>query len=524
MRKPDFQTLPEVSRWQAHTRGEAIAFVFEERELTFHQLEIHSNQVAHGLLREAIQPQSRVALLSKDSDASYEILLGCAKAKAVLLGINWRLAAQEVSYILQDGEAEVLFVGEEFVPVIEQIRHELTNVRKIITVSGKHSEWTPYLHWRLAQNETAPALTYDADEVVVQMYTSGTTGHPKGVQLAHRSFFRLMQGMRAQGDAWMSLHSADKLLLSLPTFHIGGLWWAVQGFIAGAQGMILDSFIAWKALQIIEKHRVTKVAMVPAMIQFTLAEPTCQQTDFSSVQGFLYGGSPITPPLLAQAMTTFNCDFFQIYGMTETGNMAVCLRPDDHRVEGNYRMKSAGRPVPGVQVRVIDGAGNPLPPHQTGEICLWSPARMVGYWKNEQATGETMTDGWIRTGDGGYVDEEGYVYVCDRMKDMIIYAGENIFPAEIEAVLSEHEAVAEVAVIGIPDERWGEAVKAFVVLKPYSSVKQRDLIHFLRGKLADFKVPKSISFVESLPRNPSGKLLKRTLRAPYWEGRDRLVN
>ncbi|MES2732028.1 MAG: fatty acid--CoA ligase [Bacteroidota bacterium] len=524
MEEFNFQTLPDVACWQAQNRGDAIAFVFEARTLTFAQLDQYSNQVAHGLLAEGIRPKSRVAIFSKDSEVSYEILFGCAKAKAVLIGINWRLAAQEILYILNNGEAEVLFVGESFFPAVEQIAHELTTVKTIITVGGNNPRWTSYLHWRLAQNETPLNLTYSPEDAVVQMYTSGTTGHPKGVQLPHYSFFRLMQGMREKNDVWMSLNPQDKLLLSLPMFHIGGLWWAVQGLVAGAQGIIIDTFIAWKALELIERYQITKVAMVPAMIQFVLAEPSCQQTDFSSVQGFLYGGSPIAPALMHKAMETFDCDFFQIYGMTETGNMAVCLRPEDHRFDESKPMKSAGKPLPGVEARIISPEGQVLAANQTGEICLKSPSHMLGYWKNEKATQETLMDGWVHTGDAGYIDEEGYVYVCDRMKDMIIYAGENIFPAEIEALLSEHEAVAEVAVIGVPDERWGEAVKAFVVVRPGHVLTQRELINFIRGRIADFKLPKSVSFVDSLPRNPSGKLLKRTLRAPYWEGQDRLVN
>ena len=266
------------------------------------------------------------------------------------------------------------------------------------------------------------------------------------------------------------------------------------------------------------------MALVPAMIQFCLTEPSCKTSDLSSLQYILYGGSPITPTLLKQALEVFKCHFFQIYGMTETGNCAVTLRPADHDVTGLKRKDAAGKPFPGVEVKIVDQQGNTLPAGKTGEIYIKSPSVMLGYWKNESATNETLSEGWIRTGDGGYMDDEEYIYVCDRIKDMIICAGENIFPAEIEAALSEHEGVSEVAVIGVPDELWGEAVKAFVVLKPNYTIKQRELINFLRSRIADFKVPKTISFVESLPRNPSGKVLKRVLREPFWQGRERHVN
>jgi len=518
-----FQTLPEVSVWQAQHQSDAVAFSFEDHNLTFKDFDHHANQVAHGLIGIALS-QSRVAILAKDSHFSYEVLMGCAKAKQVLTAINWRLAAQEILYILNDSAAEVLFVGEDFFAIVEQMLPELNSVKKIITLKGEHSSWDGYQHWRNAQLATAPDLSYATDDVVIQMYTSGTTGHPKGVLLAHYSFFKLMQGMAAQGDDWMSLNNKDVLLLSLPIFHIGGLWWAVQGFIAGANNIVVDSFLAWNVLNLIEKCSITRLIMVPAMIQFTLAEPSCKTTDFSSVKTVLYGGSPIAPALMRSAMMTFQCDFFQIYGMTETGNMAVCLRPEDHVSEGNTRMKSAGKALPTVEVRVIDGFGKILPANQTGEICLKSSSNMLGYWKQDKETAAVLNDGWMKTGDVGYIDDDGYVYVSDRIKDMIIYAGENIYPVEVEAALSEHEAVAEVAVIGIPDAKWGETVKAFVVVKPEKSIKKRELIKFVRGYIADFKVPKSVDFVESLPRNPSGKVLKRVLRAPYWEDKERQVS
>lgn len=518
------KTLPEVSAWQAQNQGEATAFVFEEQTINFQKFEENSNQVAQGLLAEGIKPQARIALLGKDSITGYELLFGVAKAGGVLIGLNWRLTAQEILYILNDGETEILFVEEAFFPIVAQIQKDFTTVKKIIALHGNHREWEAFQTWRNTQSTQAPTLEYHEEDAVIQMYTSGTTGHPKGVQLAHYSFFRLMQGMKAQGDHWMDLQVNDTLLLSLPMFHIGGLWWAMQGFIVGARGVILDTFIAWKAVELIEKLQITKVAMVPAMIQFVLAEPSSEKADFSSVQGFLYGGSPIAPTLMRKATEIFRCGFFQIYGMTETGNMAVCLRPGDHDLESETRTKAAGKPLPGVEAKITDTDGNNLPPHQTGEIWLKSPSVMLGYWKREAATQETLVDGWIRTGDAGYMDEQGYIYVSDRMKDMIIYAGENVFPAEIEAVLSAHEAVREVAVIGVPDERWGETVKAITVLKPGFTLKKRELIAFAKGKLADFKLPKSVTFVEELPRNPSGKVLKRVLRAPYWEGKERQVN
>ncbi|HVI45041.1 MAG TPA: long-chain-fatty-acid--CoA ligase [Chitinophaga sp.] len=518
------QTLPDVVFQHARYNGDAVSFIYEAQALTCSELNLYSNRVANGLLGNDCHAQARIAILAKDSEYTYEIFFGSTKAKTVAIPINWRLATQELLFILNDSESVVLFVGEEFIPVIEQISGELERLRKIIIISGSHATWETYTSWRDRQLGTAPELEYGSNDVVVQMYTSGTTGHPKGVQLAHYSFFRLLQGMSAQGDQWMSLNAADNFLLPLPSFHIGGLWWAIQGFIAGGRCIIMDTFVAWKALSLIQEHRISKMVLVPAMMQLMLSEPSFAAADFSSLQGCVYGGSPIAPELMHKVMRAFGCSFYQIYGLTETGNMAVCLRPEDHTQEDSHILKAAGRPFPGVHVKIIDTKGNVLPANTIGEICINSPSNMTGYWKREQATRETLVDGYIHTGDAGYLDEAGYVYVCDRIKDMIICAGENIYPAEIEAALYEHEAIAEAAVIGVPDDQWGEVVKAFVVLHQNSAVKQRELINFLRTRIADYKLPRSIAVVDSLPKTPSGKLLKRILRAPFWEGRERRVN
>lgn len=519
------QTLPEISISQAINRSESIAYFSEiGEEVSFLAFHLLSNQVANGLIGEGIRPGKRVAILAKDGISSFQILFGCAKARAVLVPINWRLSPEEILYILNDAQVEVLFVEDTFLANTQSIASRFSSVKKIIILSDQMLDQMSFVQWRDLQSQTTPEINYHARDVVVQMYTSGTTGQPKGVQLANDSFFRLMQGMRQQGDEWMSINSKDRLLLALPMFHIGGLWWAMQGFIAGSAGVIMETFVAWKALELIDAHQISKLALVPAMIQFVLAEPASKDREFSSVTGLLYGGSPISVDLLRLAQTTFKCDFFQAYGMTETGNIAVSLRPEDHTIENDALLKAAGKPLPGVEAKIIDSNGEQLQPGQSGEICLKSPSNMVGYWNNPLATDATLIDQWVHTGDIGYINEDGYIFVCDRVKDMIIYAGENIFPAEIETALTQHKAVNEAAVIGIPDDRWGEVVKAFVVLHPGEKVKTRELLSFVRLQIADFKVPKSVEFIDSLPRNPSGKVLKRELRMPYWAGRERQVS
>jgi acyl-CoA synthetase (AMP-forming)/AMP-acid ligase II len=377
--------------------------------------------------------------------------------------------------------------------------------------------------WLAAQNPADPKLSLDREDVYAQLYTSGTTGNPKGVRLANRSFFAILASMRAVGDPWIGWTPDDIALHNVPTFHIAGLWWAMTALSNGAGGVIMPEFVPKEVHRLVPKFRVTKACLVPAMIQMTLAEPGVEDVDWDSLGHIVYGGSPIPKVLLKRSLEVFECGLAQIYGLTETGNTAVCLRPEDHAED--ELLMAAGRPYPGVQMKIIDEAGNELGPGQIGEVCLHSPANMVEYWHLPEATAKTLIDGWIHTGDAGYTNERGYLFVCDRIKDMILCAAENIYPAEIESVLTAFPGVLEVAVIGIPDERWGESVHAILVPKPGADpIRKRALLAHCREHLADFKVPTSIEIrTENLPRTPSGKIKKTILRKPYWEGRDRQV-
>ena len=518
------QTLADLSRAQAERLGDRPALIFEERVTSYAELDARASRTAQALLGLGLEPGARVAFLGHDSDVAFEFVLAAAKARAVVLGVNWRLTAPEVEYILRDSGAEVLAVSTAFAGLVAPLVPGLPALRKVVVVGGEHTLGQRHEDWRDRAPQRDPGLPASRDDVVVQMYTSGTTGRPKGVQLAHRSFFAVVENLRAAGDPWIGWSEDDVSLLDIPSFHIGGLWWAMTGLAAGATNVVMDRFVGWKALELLERHRVTKVCMVPAMIQVVLSEPRAKEADFAALGHLVYGGSPIPRTLLERALETFGCGLAQIYGLTETGNTAVCLRPEDHLDRESELLRAAGRPYPGVELRCIDSSGRALPPRAVGEICIRSPANMVGYWRQPEATARTLIDGWIHTGDAGYLDERGYVYVHDRIKDMIIYAGENVYPAEIESVLCAHPAVLEAAVIGVPDERWGELVKALVVRRPGATVTARELLAAARRELADFKVPKSIDFVDSLPRTPSGKLKKAELREPYWKGRERQVN
>lgn len=528
---PEVKTLGDIARFHARQRPQATAFVFQDRVTDYQTYNLNTNKIANGLLAEDIPPQSRVAVMGKNSDWYYELLVGCAKADMVIVGINWRLAPPEVAYILNDAEAPVLFLEREFLPLYESIKGELGHIKKVILLESssqpQDEQYPCFPQWRDAQSEADPDVNVQPGDVAVQMYTSGTTGHPKGVMVPHVAFYAINEQQELSGEPeeeWTTWTDQDVSLNAMPNFHIGGTGWALIGLYAGAKNVVLSEFTPAACLQAIRDYGISKMFIVPAAMQFVLADPSCADTDFSTLKYMVYGASPIPLPLLKRAMEVFQCGFIQLYGMTETIGYGTYLPAEDHDPEGNPRMRSAGKTRPGIQVEIKDKSGEIVAPGIIGEICIKSPSNMIGYWKRPEATASTLIDGWVHTGDAGFKDEDGYVYVQDRIKDMVVSGGENVYPAEVESALFGMDAIADVAVIGVPDDKWGEAVKACVVLKPGQQASEEQIIAFAKEKIAGYKVPKSVDFMDLLPRNPSGKLLKRELRKPYWEGRDRQVN
>jgi len=517
-------TLGDLARFHAAVRPASEALWFEGHSTTYGEFDRRTNQVANGVLADGLGAGSRVAFMDKNSDHFYEVVYGCAKAGAVSVGINWRLAPPEVAYILNDSRAEVLFVGPDFYALAESIRAEVPSLRRIVAMAAGHPAWPEFTAWRDQQTDADPGVAVGTDAVAIQMYTSGTTGHPKGVQLTHRCFFDLWRHEPAPDMAFNEWTEADVNLVAMPSFHIGGVGWGILGLRAGARNIVVREFDPGTTLEMIQTFGISKLFLVPAAIRMVLQHPEARTTDYSSVRFIHYGASPIPLDLLREALEVFQSGFVQLYGMTETTGSATYLPPQDHDPNGTERMRSAGKPFPGIVLKVVDEAGKPLPPRQVGEICIKSPVNMLGYWNLPEATAKTLIDGYVHTGDAGYLDEAGYVYVHDRVKDMIVSGAENIYPAEVESALFGHPAVADVAVFGVPDERWGEAVKAAVVLKPGATATADELIGFARSRIAGYKLPKSIDFIAELPRNPSGKILKRELRKPYWEGMSRNVN
>lgn len=520
------EMLADVLRNQAVNRPDKIAFKFEGKELSFAELNDRSSQTANGLLHLGLKPGERVGYIGKNSDLYFEMLMGTSKAGGVTCPVNWRLAGPEISYILNDARARILFVGPEFVGTIKALKNDLDSIEHIFCMEGSNSTYQNYETWRDGFNSSDPNIERMFDDDALQMYTSGTTGHPKGAVLTNRS----MLGMRRlvkQDDKpeWNKWTPDDKSLVAMPCFHIGGTGWGLTGLYEGATGVIMREFDPYKVLDYIEEHRISKIFMVPAAMKIVVEQPKAKEVDFSPLKYMLYGASPIPLDLLRTCMDVFKCGFVQMYGMTETAGTIVALPPEDHTPEGNNRMRSAGKAVDGVEVKIIDEKGNTLPPGEVGEIVARTVANMRGYWNLQEATNKTIDgEGWLRTGDAGYMDDDGYIFIHDRVKDMIISGGENIYPAEVENAIFGHESISDVAVIGVPDEKWGEAVKAIVVTKDGADISEDDVIAWTRTRIAAFKCPKSVDFIDTLPRNPSGKILRKDLRKTYWADKERAVN
>jgi len=518
------ENLADMVRARAKARGDATAYEFEGRRTSFSEFDVLTNRVANALIALGVKPGDRIAYLGKNSDIYFELLLGAMKAGVVMAPVNWRLAGPEVAFIVGDCKAPVLFVGPEFIAQVRNIKPQLSSVRTVMTTEGGAPEWQDFGAWRDAQSGNDPKVPISSKDIAIQLYTSGTTGKPKGAMLSHANFLNALEAGGDQKLDWKNWTEDDVSLVAMPVFHIGGSGWGVTNLYHGAKGVIAREFDPTKVLDFFEQSGITKLFMVPAAMQFVVRQPRARQVDFSRLKYMLYGASPIPAALLKECIEVFGCGFVQMYGMTETTGTIVALPPEDH-VEGLDRMRSAGKALPGVELAIFDANGNPLPPGEVGEIATRSGSNMAGYWNLPEATAKTLgSDGWLRTGDAGYMDSDGYLYIHDRIKDMIISGGENIYPAEVESAICDHPDVAEVAVVGVPDDIWGEAVKAVVVMKQGKQASASDIINFTRERIAGFKTPKTVDFIEALPRNASGKILRRHLRDPYWAGKDRQVN
>jgi acyl-CoA synthetase (AMP-forming)/AMP-acid ligase II len=510
--------LADIPRVHARRRGDRVAVQFEDRQVTYADLERRSTRAA-GLLAElGVQPGDRVAWLGRSCDAFFEIIFGAAKARACLAPINSRLAIPEIAFILKDSGANVFFVTPEYFAAARQVAADAGRPIRLIAVNGEGDGFESYAAGRDAA--AAPALPApSAQDDVLQLYTSGTTGLPKGVRLNNANYAAFLQ-LRTQVEGF-NYEAEDTVLIVMPLFHVAGTNISFAGLAAGGRVIILAEFNPPEVLRLMEEEKVAHIFLAPAMINILLQCPTIETTDFSSLKTVAYGASPISEAVLAQATARFGCGFVQFYGMTETTGAGTFLAPTAHKGE---LMRSCGSAWPTLEVRIQDEDGDEVACGEIGEIAIKGPIVMAGYWNRPEATAETVSaDGWLRTGDAGYRNADGFFFVHDRVKDMIVSGGENIYPAEVENAILGCPGVADAAVIGVPDDRWGESVKAIVVPAAGAAPDPADIIAWARTRIAAFKAPKSVDFIDALPRNASGKVLRRELRKPYWEGRDRKV-
>jgi acyl-CoA synthetase (AMP-forming)/AMP-acid ligase II len=509
----ELPTIVERVREHARRAPDRVAVNFLGERLTFADVDRRSNRAARAFLAAQVRPQSRIAVLAKNTVSFYDLVLGAAKIDAVLVPINYRLAPVEVAYILKDSGAELLFVSPEYLDAVASIRKDVPDLRETITLDEAIYPPSDYAAWRDRYSDEDPGIAVSAESVTVQMYTSGTTGRPKGALLTHAN---LREALRGALPAWGPWREHDVILVCMPQYHIGASIWGLGGLWQGAESVLTREFKTTEVLEIIQRHRITKAQLASVMMKMMIEDPACSSTDVSSLELIIYGAAPAPEGLVRRAQEALGCSLAQGYGMTESAGTIAYLSTEDHANLVGNRLKSAGRPLPAVSVQICDAKGNVVPTGTIGEVTCRGRQVMVGYWRNPEATAETIRDGWLRTGDAGYFDADGYLYICDRVKDMIISGGENIYPGEIEDALYAHPDVADVAVIGVPDERWGEVPKAIVVRRSGSTLTEKELLDFGRTRIARFKIPRSVDFVDTLPRNTTGKILKRELRRPYW--------
>ncbi len=501
--------MADVIRRAGQSRPGVVALRHDDRALTYAQLDERSNRLAQALLGSGMGRGARVAYLGRSAPEVIELLFAASKIGAVIVPLNWRLSPRELAGALEDSHAPLLIADAGHLETAQALRAQSTSPLALRVVGCEHPD--AYEPWLGAHDAVDPGGRGDPSDVIVQMYTSGTTGVPKGVLTTHRN----LAAAAATSSRW-GFNSDTISLTPLPLFHIGGIGWVYCGLWHGATTILVSEWDAGRVLDILGRRRVTNPIFVPTMLQMLTAVPGAAERDYSALRSIVYGASPITTTALRAALSTFGCELIGLYGLTETTGGVVHLDGCDHDAHGPRRhlLRSAGRPYEWVELRIVDLAtGEDLPAHAIGEVWLRAPNVMAGYFNRPVESAAALTaDGWLRTGDGGYLDDDGYLFLTDRVKDMIVSGGENVYPIEVEEVLAQHPDVADVAVIGVPDEHWGEVVKALVIGRDGHAPSPADLLAFARVRLAGYKLPRSIEVVDDLPRTPTGKVLKRELR------------
>ena len=509
----------------ACTFPERLAIAYGNYELTYHQANARINQLANALRKLGIQKGSNAAILLHNCPQFIEILFACFKAGIGTVPLNFRLHPKECAFIIDNSEAVAVFLGDDFRDSLYALKREMPRVKHYICVSEPLEGMISYETLLQGQSTSFIDEKVERDDLAWLFYTSGTTGRPKGAMLTHHVL--MMMTMNFYADM-SPLGPEDVILHAAPLSHGSGLY-GIPNVAKGAANVILHtkSFEAKAVFETIQRRRVTNMFVAPAMIKRLVTSPEIGRYDLSSIRCINYGGAPIYEEDLKEAVRKMGQVFVQLFGQAESPMTITYLPKEEHLLQGTEeqmkRLTSAGIPRTDVEVKIFDTKDRELPSGEMGEIVVRGEVVMKGYWRNPEATAETMRGGWLHTGDLGIMDERGYVYILDRAKDMIISGGENIYSREIEDVIIKHPAIYEVAVIGVPDEKWGEAVKAIVSIREGKKATEEEIINFCKEHLASYKKPKSVEFIAAIPKNPYGKVLKRELREKYWAGESRRV-
>jgi acyl-CoA synthetase (AMP-forming)/AMP-acid ligase II len=499
---------------------EKEAIIFEGKRFTYQALNERSNQLAAALREMGVGKGDAVGVMQVNCSEIAEIYFACAKLGAMFVPYSYRSRADELKVIVELSEATTIFAGLRYIPLVNDLRDQLQKVNHFISLEGDAEGFQEYESVLSGQPTDDISTEVDDDDTTILMFTAGTTGTPKGVMLTYGS----VSSFSLTNVVPLDPEDTEKNILTVPLYHIAGL----QAIIAGVYGartiVIQRQFepVAW--MTEVANEGIQRAMMVPTMIKLLMDHADFSKHDLSSLEVITYGAAPMPLAVIKQAIEAFpEARFINAFGQTESAATITALQPDDHVIEGTdeekeiklNRLASIGRPLPGVEIRIVDEDGQDVPQGESGEIIARGEQVMKGYYKQEAETSKTIQDGWLFTGDLAYIDDEGYIFLSGRAKDLIIRGGENISPNEVEIALETHPAVDESAVIGIPDEEWGERIRAVIVLKSGQSTNEEDLISFSRDLLASHKRPESVVFTNELPRNPMGKVLKRDLREEF---------
>ncbi len=517
--------LTQAVHRNAQIRGQHIATECAGRQHTWKEFKDRLARFAGGLHSIGVKANDRVAILALNSDRYFEYYFGVPWAGACTVPLNVRWSAHENAYSIKDAGARVLVVDDAFAPMVPALRQKEVPLDHVIYIGDKDTpEGMINYEQLIADNEPVDDAYRNNDDLAGIFYTGGTTGFPKGVMLTHTNLWTSAVSLVMS----LPMDQESRLLHVAPMFHLADTAVTMAGILAGGTHVFIPMFVPAATVQALSQSQITHVVMVPVMIQMVINDPSMKDADMSQLKYVLYGGAPISEAVLTQAMEAFpNTQFSQGYGQTELAPLATMLGPEYHTTSGPKagKLKSAGIALPCTEVRIVGEDDQECQRGDIGEIIVRGPNAMTGYWNKPEETARSLRNGWVYTGDAGYMDDEGFVFLVDRVKDMIVSGGENVYSAEVENAVMNHPAVEQVVVIGIPSEEWGEQVHAEIILKEGQTADEADIIAKTKEFIANYKCPRSIKFrTEPFPLSGAGKLLKRDVRAPYWEGKSRQIN